>query len=63
MERKLYNTLVVNDDDLDCKKPEETRTLSDIQLSSIGFLVPDLDNYDMVLYSGSLGKKVLKLKA
>ena len=59
MNRKTLNTLIVDDYDLDCKKTEPT--LEDIELSSLGFVLPDLEKFDLIVYKGKLGKKVLKL--
>lgn len=65
MDRKLLNTLIVNDDDLECRKKEEREkeiTLDDIKLSSVGFKAADLEKFDIIVYKGKLGKKALKLK-
>lgn len=59
MNRKTLNTLIVDDHDMDCKKTEPT--LEDIELSSLGFVLPDLEKFDLIVYKGKLGKKVLKL--
>ena len=45
MNRKTLNTLIVDDHDLDCKKTEPT--LEDIELSSLGFVLPDLEKFDL----------------
>ena len=60
MERKQINTLIVNDDDLECTKKE--RTLEDINLSKVGFLMKDLNKFDLIIYKGKLGQKILKIK-
>lgn len=60
MERKMINTLIVNDDDLECTKKD--RTLDDINLSKVGFLMKDLAKFDLIVYKGKLGQKVLKIK-
>ena len=60
MERKQINTLIVNDDDLECTKKE--RTLEDINLSKVGFLMKDLNKFDLIVYKGKLGQKILKIK-
>lgn len=59
MDRRVINTLFVNDDDLDCKKILE---LKDMNLASLGFVFGDLTKYDMIVYIGKLGVKVLKSK-
>lgn len=62
MDRKLLNTLIVNDNDLECRKEEKEITLDDIKLSSVGFTAADLEKFDIIVYKGKLGKKALKLK-
>ena len=62
MDRKLLNTLIVNDNDLECTKEEKEITLDDIKLSSVGFKAADLEKFDIIVYKGKLGKKALKLK-
>lgn len=62
MDRKLLNTLIINDNDLECRKEEKEITLDDIKLSSVGFKAADLEKFDIIVYKGKLGKKVLKLK-
>lgn len=62
MDRKLLNTLIINDNDLECRKEEKEITLDDIKLSSIGFKAADLEKFDIIVYKGKLGKKALKLK-
>lgn len=62
MDRKLLNTLIVDDNDLECRKEEKEITLDDIKLSSVGFKAADLEKFDIIVYKGKLGKKALKLK-
>ena len=62
MDRKILNTLIVNDNDLECRKEEKEITLDDIKLSSVGFKAADLEKFDIIVYKGKLGKKALKLK-
>lgn len=62
MERKLVNTLIVNDDDLDCKKDKKEILLDDIKLSQVGFKLSDLEKFDIIVYKGRLGKKTLRLR-
>lgn len=59
MERRVINTLIVDDNDLDCKKD---LTLDSISLSSLGFILGDLSKFDLVVYNSSLGCKILKSK-
>ena len=62
MDRKLLNTLIVNDNDLECRKEEKEITLDDIKLSSVGFKAADLEKFDIIVYKRKIGKKALKLK-
>ena len=62
MDRKLLNTLIVNDNDLECRKEEKEITLDDIKLWSVGFKAADLEKFDIIVYKGKLGKKAFKLK-
>ena len=62
MNRKTINALIVGDQDLDCKKDKESMTVEDIKLESLGFSLSDLDKYDLIVYKGRLGKKVLRLQ-
>lgn len=62
MKRIVLQTLVVDDNDLDCKKSKEEMTVEDIKLESLGFILSDLDKYDLIVYKGRLGKKVLRIQ-
>ena len=64
MERRMLNTLIVNDDDLECRKGKEKKEikLEDIKLSSVGFVMNDLEKFDLIVYKGRLGKKVLRIR-
>jgi hypothetical protein len=64
MERKMLSTLIVNDDDLECRKGKEKKEikLEDIKLSSVGFVMNDLEKFDLIVYKGRLGKKVLRIR-
>ena len=64
MERKMLSTLIVNDDDLECRKGKEKKEikLEDIKLSSVGFVMKDLEKFDLIIYKGRLGKKVLRIR-
>lgn len=58
MKRLNLLCLVVNDDDLECKKETD---LNRISISSVGFIASDLERFDMIIYKGRLGQKVLRL--
>lgn len=60
MRRLSLSTLLVDDNDLDCKKKEPT--LNDIRVDALGFVISDLDKYDLIVYKGRLGTKVLRLR-
>lgn len=57
MERRIINTLIVNDNDLDCKKE---LTLDNLTIASLGFISSDLAKFELIVYSGSKGVKILK---
>ncbi len=62
MKRANLNVLFVGDNDLLCKKKDEERTIEDINIAKVGFVASDLEVYDMIIYDGRLGKKILKIK-
>ena len=62
MKRTNLNVLFVGDDDLLCKKKDEERTIEDINIAKVVFVASDLEVYDMIIYDGRLGKKILKIK-
>lgn len=59
MERRVINALIVNDDDLDCKKGINIDIMN---LASLGFVLGDLSKFDLIVYKGSKGEKILKSK-
>lgn len=62
MTRKDVKVLIVDDQDLDCRKKKEEITLEDIGINNVGFLLSDLEKYNIIIYKGRLGKKVLRLQ-
>lgn len=62
MKRLTMNTLVINDEDLECKKKEDERTLDDITISKTNFSMFNLEKYDLIVYKGSLGIKILRAR-
>ena len=60
MKRISVLTLLVDDNDLECRKKEPT--LADIKIEALGFIASDLDKYDMIVYKGRLGTKTLRLR-
>lgn len=60
MDRRTINTLIVNDDDLECSS--ESLTLSDLNTGHLSFLKDDLEPYDLIVYKGKRGTKILRSK-
>lgn len=58
MERRVINTLVVNDDDLNCRCDQ--LTLGELNIGNLGFVNVDLERFDMIIYSGKRGTKILR---
>ena len=52
------NTLIVDDNDLNCNCSE--LTLEEINLGKVGFVNVDLSKFDLIVYNGKRGKKILK---
>ena len=50
MERRLINTLIVGDQDLECNC--DSLGLADITLGVVGFNFSDLSRFDMIVYKG-----------
>ena len=49
---------MVNDDDMNCDSTKDT--LDDMSIAQIGFSMKVLNEYDMIIYSGKRGVKILK---
>ena len=60
MERRMINTLIVNDQDLNCNC--DSLTLDEINISKLGFVNADLDKFDLIVYKGKRGSKVVRTK-
>ena len=58
MDRRVVNMLIVNDDDLNCDC--SSKTIDDITIVNVGFSIGVLDKFEMIVYKGSKGTKVLK---
>lgn len=58
MEQANVKLLVVNDDDMNCDISKDT--IDSMNLSNVGFSNLVLDKYDMVVYVGAKGSKILK---
>jgi hypothetical protein len=50
-------TLLVNDNDVTCKTESD---LSGMSMNSLNFIPRDLEEYDLIVYQGKRGTKVLK---
>lgn len=57
MNRYSPNLLVVNDNDVHCKTPE---SLEPMTLDNLNFLPGDIEKYDLIVYQGKRGTKILK---
>jgi len=49
--------LILNDDDMNCKTGSD---IEKMQLTDIGFSMFAIQDYDMVIYEGKKGMKILK---
>lgn len=52
------NILILNDDDMNCGTPE--KGISKMGLEDIGFSLLTIEKYDLVIYEGKKGSKILK---
>jgi len=62
MDRKLISTLFVGDDDLECDCKKDGFNIDDLNISAIGFRLSDIENFDMIIYKGKHGEKILRSK-
>lgn len=60
MERRSLNTLIVGDSDLDCNCDKVT--LDNMTVVNLGFLPGDIEKFDLIIYEGTRGTKILKSK-
>lgn len=60
MDRRLINTLIVNDNDVDCNS--DKLTLTDLTIQNLNFILDDLKSFELIVYSGKRGTKVLRSK-
>lgn len=56
---KSTNLLILGDDDMNCDTAED---ISKMSLKHIGLSLLAIDKYDMVVYEGRKGSKILKSK-
>lgn len=53
-------TLIIGDDELNCDC--EKLGLGDLNIGHVGFSMALLDQFDLILYNGKKGTKILKSK-
>lgn len=58
MKKLNIKTLILDDNDLECSA--KTITLSDLSLSHVSFKIDDLKDYELIIYFGKKGTKILK---
>lgn len=57
MNRYNPKLLVVDDHDVHCKTPED---LEPMTLDNLNFLPADIEKFDLIVYQGKRGTKILK---
>lgn len=55
---KKVITLLIGDSELECNCKD--KTIDDINISMVAFSPDTLKNYDLIIYSGSKGTKIVK---
>ena len=60
MTRLQMNTLLVNDNDLECDCKD--LKLENMTVSNLSFISSDLDKFDLIIYNGKRGTKILRSK-
>lgn len=60
MIHKNLDTLIIGDDELECKC--EGKSIDEINISSIGFSIETLNKFDLIIYQGKKGTKIIKSK-
>lgn len=58
MDRKSIKLLLVDDEDLNCS--DKKITLTDLNLLNLSFNQEDLVPFDLIVYKGKKGTKILK---
>lgn len=51
-------TLIVDDNDLECKN--DKTSLTDLNLNNLNFKFEDIERFELIIYRGTKGTKVLK---
>jgi hypothetical protein len=60
MMHKNLDTLIIGDDELECKC--EGKSIDEINISSVGFSIETLEKFDLMIYQGKKGTKIIKSK-
>lgn len=60
MDRRTIISLIVGDDDIECKS--ESLTLTDLSTKDLNFNLEDLKKFELIVYSGKRGTKILRSK-
>lgn len=60
MKRGTINFLLLGDDDLECRR--ENMPIEELCLLDTAFVSEDLIPYDLIVYQGKKGRKILKSK-
>lgn len=58
MDRKSIKMLIVDDEDLNCE--DKKITLTDLNLLNLSFNPEDLKPFDLIVYKGKKGTKILR---
>lgn len=58
MKKEIIKTLIVGDTELECEC--ENKSINELKLSDLGFKLDDLKPYELIVYVGKKGTKVLK---
>ena len=58
MERRVMNTLILGDEDMNCDCKD--KTINDLNITMIGLNLSSLDKFDLIIYRGNKGVKILR---
>ena len=56
----MMNTLIIGDDELNCDC--KTLSIEELNISHVGFSIQVLEGFDLIIYSGTKGCKIIKSK-
>lgn len=60
MNKADVKLLIVNDADMNCDIAKDT--IDNMSIANVSFVKADLDRFDMIIYVGAKGSKILKSK-